>query len=98
MMYFWSLLRLAGQRPFEAGRETAAAAAAQAGLLDLVDHLFRRHLFQDFIQGGKSVVGDIFFQAVEIDLAAVFQDNFLLAVEKADVVQMQDPFAGPADP
>jgi hypothetical protein len=44
------------ERPLQAGREARAAAAAQAGRLDLVDHLRRRHRGQGLLGGGVAAV------------------------------------------
>ena len=78
MTYFCLPLRLGDRAPLQARRETRAAAAAQAALGDLVDHLARRHLGQHLDQRLVAVGGDVVLDALGIDHAAVLQHDLLL--------------------
>ena len=55
------LIRLVRRRkaPFQARRETAAAAAAQTGILHDLNDLLRRHLGQALCKGLIAVIGDV---------------------------------------
>ena len=73
---------LRGDLPLQAGGEARAATAAEAGLLDLGDHLLGGHLGEALAQGGIAVTRNGFLDVLGIDETAVAQgDAELLLVE-----------------
>ena len=85
-------LLMAVSLPLEAGRETRAAAAAQAGLLDLVDHLLRRHLGEHLRQRLVAAQGQVVVDVLRVDDAAVAQrDPHLLAEEVRVAEDTEEP-------
>ncbi len=75
------------QFPLQAGGETSAASASEAGLFDLIDHLFRCHLSQCLCQRPVPVICYIFVDILRIDDAAVSQCYPDLTLEEVDTVQ-----------
>ena len=69
-------------RPFDAGRKARPAAAAQPALLNRLDDLLGRELFQAAPQGHEAVVPQIFVQIDRIELAAVLRGQVLLRPEE----------------
>ncbi len=61
--------RVPGGLPLDPGREAAAAATAQFGGLDLVQHLLGRHLEERLGQGGVAAMDDVGIDVVGIDEA-----------------------------
>ena len=59
--------RVLGRFPFQTGRESAAAAAAQVGLLHLVEDLVGTHLEERLRQRGISAEREIVFDPRRID-------------------------------
>jgi hypothetical protein len=85
--------RFAAKFPFDASRETAAAAAAQAGFLDLADDLLGRPRAQDAAQRPVTLAGDVFLDLLGINQPAVAErDAHLLAGERqvAELGQVLD--------
>ena len=78
MMYFWSAVGLGGKGPLETGRKGRAAAAAQTGILDLLDDRGRRHAGDRFTQRGVAVMGDVLLDGLGIDHAAIAEHHPLL--------------------
>ena len=78
--------RLAQELPFQAGRETGAAAAAQPRNLELLVHQLRRAVDQHLVQRLVAADRDIFFDVVRIDQSAVAQDDLLLSAEERNLV------------
>ena len=71
-----------GELPFLACGESGAAAAAQTGGLDQVDHLLGLHLGEDLAQRLISADADVFVDVFRVDDAAVAQgDTLLMLVE-----------------
>ena len=78
------LIRLVhgGQLPLAAGRESAAAAPAQAGILNHLDDLLRGVFRQALCQRLIAVIGDVFVDIFRVDDTAVAQrDALLLFIE-----------------
>ena len=76
-----------GEAPLEAGRESAAASASEAGILDLLDDLLGGHLGQHLAQSGIAVHCDIFVDILGVYEAAVTQRNSLLSLIEVGVVE-----------
>ncbi len=75
-------LRLGHGRPLKPGRIPGAAPAPQAALDEVVNHLLGLHFQQHLVQRLVTLGGDIGFDALRIDHAAVFQhDGHLLRKE-----------------
>ena len=72
-------LRLAGQLPLQPDREACAAPAAQAGRLQLVDHLLGRHAGQDAGQALVAAAVQVLVDFLGVDHAAVAHDDAVLA-------------------
>ena len=83
------LVRLVGSRkaPLDAGREAAAAAPAQAGVLDGLDDLLRRHFGQHLAESHIAVHRDVFVDDLRVDDAAVAQRHALLLFVESGVAQ-----------
>ena len=80
-------LLLAGNLlPLLTSGEAAAAAATEAGLVDLVDYLVPGHLGHGLPQRLKATRGHVFTQGFRIDLAAVFQNDSGLLGNEGDLV------------
>jgi hypothetical protein len=79
--------RLPARRPLDAGWEPAAAAAPQAGQLDLLDDLLRGHLAERLGQRRVPVPGDVVADPLGIDQPAVPQDHQLLLGEEGDLAE-----------
>ncbi len=62
---------LAGELPFFGSGETRAAASAQAGSKDFINHTVGGHFGDDFGQGHVTVFGDVIFDVEGINFAAV---------------------------
>ena len=84
--------RPAGGVPLASGREPRAAPAAKARGGDLGDDRFRRHLPERLGRGGVAVVGDVIFDPLRVDPAAVAEDDQPLMFEELDVLQEGDRF------
>ena len=78
-------LCLPGGIPLEPRGEAGAAAAGQAGDLDLLDDLLGLHL-QGLVQGLVAVVVDVVVDAGGVDHAAVAQGHPLLLFQEAGVL------------
>ncbi|OQC18537.1 MAG: hypothetical protein BWX70_03487 [Verrucomicrobia bacterium ADurb.Bin070] len=74
------------ERPLLAGGEARAAAAAQAGLRDLINHIlwlhFEEHLFKRLV----AVAGDVFVDLIRVDHAAVTQHDAKLLLVEVDAL------------
>ena len=88
------LIVLGGERefPFEAGGETAAAAAAETGVDHGLADLFRGHLGDGLARADVSFAGDVFFDVVRLDHVVGQHDTGLTGVER-DLVLMAAGFA-----
>ena len=76
--------------------ESRPAAAAQPGSPHRLDHRLRVVLREDLGQGLVAVAGDVVFDPLGIDDAAVAQDDFFLPLEEVDVGGVGDvPAVGP---
>ena len=82
---------LLGELPLHAGGEARAAAAAQAGLQDLLDHLLRRHLEEHLLDGLVAVARDVVLDLLRVDDAAVAQHDAVLLLVERDV-RLRDEF------
>ena len=69
---------LAQELPLVAGEEAGAAAAAQLGGLDLLDHHLRVGVDQHLVQRLVAADGDVLLDIVGVDQAAVAQHDLLL--------------------
>ena len=87
-------LGLAAEIPLEAGGEAGAAAPAQTRVLDLLDHLLRRHRGQRLAQRRIAAMGEIVVDLQWIDDAAVTQGDLDLAGEERIVPDPLHRFAG----
>ena len=76
--------------PFDAGREPAAATAAQAGGLDFVHDVLAGHGVKRLGNGVVAVVGDIAVDVAVLYYAAVAQRYADLVTEKVDIVDLGD--------
>ena len=76
-----------GELPLSAGGETAAPSAAQAGVGDGLDNIFRSHFLQHLSQCEVTVHSDVFFDVFGVDNTAVPQCNSLLLLVESSVVQ-----------
>ena len=72
--------------PLLAGGEAAAATAAEAGFVDLVNDLVPGHLGHGLFQRLKAACGHVFIQGFRIELAAVFQNDSGLLGNEWDLV------------
>ena len=72
---FLVVLHLRGKLPFFAGRKARAAAPAQAGFQNFVNHLLRRHLRDRFAEREIAVSHDVIFDGFGINLAAPAQHD-----------------------
>ena len=85
-MYFWSRLGLGQEIPLVAGQESRAAAPAQPGRLDLLDHVLRapvdQHLVKRLVAADRNVLLDV----RRIDQPAVAQHDLLLSLEEGNRV------------
>ena len=79
--------RLPARLPLDAGGEAAAAAAPQAGELDLLDDLLRRHLAERLRQRRVAVTGDVVLDPLGIDQPAVAQHHQPLLGEEGDLAE-----------
>ena len=78
--------------PFYAGRETGAAASAQAGLFHFLNDRHPVACLQDPGECQIPVFGDVAVDTVDIDQAAVAQRDTDLVVEEGRIVDVRDPF------
>ena len=97
MTYFLSPGGGADLGPLDAGGKAGPAAAAQPALLDLLDDLLGRELFQAAAQGREAVVPQIFVQIDRIELAAVFGGQVQLRPEERAHRAVADVDGVPAD-
>ena len=80
--YFCGARLDTGQVPLLAGGKTGAAAAAQPGIEDLLADAFGRHVAEHLGQRLVAATGDVLFDALRVDAAAVGQHlAHLLAIE-----------------
>ena len=86
-------LHLAGDFPFEARGETAAATAPEPRVDDLADHLVGLH-FQRFAQRSIAVAGDVLVDVLRVDEAAVAQRNADLGLVELHVLAVRYMFPG----
>ena len=82
-MYFCCALRLRHGPPFDAGRETGAAAAAQAGLQDFLDGRRRAERERAF-EALAAAMGAIVLERARIDDAAARERQPRLPLEPRD--------------
>ena len=83
-------LGLGQEIPLVAGEEACAAASAQPGGLDLLDHGSLRAVDEHLVEGLVSADGDVFLDVGGIDQAAVAQNDLLLPLEERDRVPGRD--------
>ena len=76
-----------GQRPLSAGREAAAASAAQTGVGDHLDDVLGRHFGQHLAQSGIAVHGDVFVDVFGVNNTAVAQNDAVLCLIERGVVE-----------
>ncbi len=79
---------LLGQVPLHPGREARAAAAAQAGGLELLDDLVGLHLEEGLLEAGIAVARDVLVDVLGVDHAAVAQDDAELLLVELDVLDL----------
>ena len=89
---FLVTLCLSAELPFQSRGETAAASSPESGCLDLGEHLFRFHGGQGLGESCVTVPGNVLFDVVRIDVAAVSQRDTMLFAVEGDV-----PVAGDLD-
>ena len=87
-------LILAGEAPFQTRRESAAASAAQTGILDYLDDLVRGVFGQAFCKSLIAVHGYVFIDIFGVDNAAVAQRDSLLLFIELSLVEALDGVAG----
>ena len=89
-----ALVRLVGgaEAPLQAGRKTAAAAAAQTGIFNGDDHLFGAHCGQGLFRRGVAADAQIIGYRLRIDLAQIRQNDLGLVVMEDMVVVSPQPF------
>ena len=74
--------------PFEGGGETGAAAAAEAGDVDLLDDIVLGHAgLQDLLDGLVAVSGDVFIDVLGVDETAVTKRDTGLRFEEVGIVR-----------
>ncbi len=83
--YFFSPDRLRNRAPLQARGIAGAAATAQAATGDFGDHLRRSHLAQHLHERGVAADRDVVLNALGIDVAAIFEDNFLLLLKERNI-------------
>ena len=74
--------------PFTAGRETAAASAAQSGFIDLFNYFFACHLKHRFLQSRKTAGSHILVNGFCIKTSTVLQNDPGLFCDKRDLFRM----------
>ncbi len=79
-------LRLPGQLPLRAGGEAAAAAAAQPGANQLVDHALGGHLAERLLETAVAVHREVVVERLGVDEAAVGEDDAELLLLEGDAV------------
>ena len=92
--YFGLTGALRHQLPFHAGRETRAAAPAQAAGFDFGDDLFGLHRGEHLAQRGITVAGDVFLDVFRVNQAAIFEDDLLLFGEESEIALGGDDIGG----
>ena len=86
--------RILRRLPFQTGRESTTAAAAQVGLLDLVDDLVGAHLEERFRQRGVSTERQIVVDAHRIDFGIVADQKPRLVLVERHLAQMDRLLTG----
>ena len=81
---------LSQEVPLEAREIARAAAAAQLGSLDLLDHQLRIGVDQHLVERLVAADGDVFFQVVGADQAAIAKDDLLLRLEERNLLPGRD--------
>ena len=76
---------LLGELPLHSGGEACAAAAAETRLENLFDDLLGRHLEEHLLNRLVAVAGDVVFNLLRIDHAAVTQNDAVLLLVERDV-------------
>ena len=87
-------LILSREAPLESGRESAAASAAKAGVLDYLDDLVRGVFGQALCESLIAVHGYVFVDIFGVDDAAVAQRDSLLLLIELSLVETLDGVAG----
>ena len=77
--------RFLAEAPLHAGRESAAAASAEASLLHFLDDLLRRHSEKDLRESFVAVGSDVFLKRIGVDVSAVLEDEAVLLLVEVDV-------------
>ena len=76
---------LHGEFPLHAGREARAAAAAKAGLQDLLDDILGLHLEEHLLDRLVAVARNVVIDLLGVDHAAVAEDDAVLLLVERDV-------------
>ena len=76
---------LHGEFPLHAGREARAAAAAKAGLQDLLDDVLGLHLEEHLLHRLVAVARNVVLDLLGVDHAAVAEDDAVLLLVERDV-------------
>ena len=80
--------------PLHTGRETGAAASAEAGSLHDIDNILRGLLCKNVIQSLIAVNADILINVLRIDASAVAKSDSLLLLIETDLVDVINSLAG----
>ena len=86
---FLCALLLARAVPFASGGETAAAAAAQAGIENVAADLLVRHLEQRLFKRAVTALGDVLLDVLGVRRAAVSQHHAVLLFIKRDLLLLR---------
>ena len=78
--------------PFHPGRKSATASAPQAGSLDLIDDLLRRHFRQRLAQRLIAITSDVLADFLRIDHPAIVQSDALLLSVETNLTHVEDFF------
>ena len=83
---FFRALLFARAIPLASGGESAAAAAAQAGIKNIAADLLVRHLEQRLFKRAVAALGDILLDVLGVRRAAVFQHHTVLLFIERDIL------------
>ena len=86
---FFRALLFARAIPLASGGESAAAAAAQAGIENIAADLLVRHLEQRLFKRAVAALGDILLDVLGVRRAAVFQHHTVLLFIERDILLLR---------
>jgi hypothetical protein len=88
-MTYFCTFDLLGEKPLLEGREAGTAAAPEPRFLEFGDDVVTGHLGQDLFEGGVAVTGDVLFDVLGVDEAAVAENDAKLLLIEADIVDLR---------